>query len=112
VYAWFGPAHGWRLLGRGPVSGLVAGPGLAVGVPSVPAPCSQPFPQPGDILLAEPYPGKCLAVHLVQPLPASAKSWPVRPRMRRRAKPISTNALRFHQIERDVPRHENRWDLR
>ena len=53
MYAWFGPAHGWRLLGRGPVSGLVAGPGLAVGVPSVPAPCSQPFPQPGDILLAE-----------------------------------------------------------
>ena len=53
----------------GPVLGWVAGLGFLAGGPRVAGPGSEPFPQRGDLVLAEPYLSEHPVVHLVQRYP-------------------------------------------
>jgi hypothetical protein len=93
VRAWFRPAgRGWLLV-PGLVLGWVAGLGFLGGGPRVAGPGSEPFPQRGDLVLAEPYLSERPVVHLVQRRPGIREILAGQPGSSRRAKPISWAAL-------------------
>ena len=56
--------RGWLLV-PGPVLGWAAGLGFLAGGPRVAGPGGEPFPQRGDLVLAEPYLSERPVVHLV-----------------------------------------------
>lgn len=65
MFSLSGALVSWLVLG--PVVCRVARLGLLVGGVGVPGPGGQPFPQLGDVVMAEPDIGECPVVHPVQP---------------------------------------------
>jgi hypothetical protein len=91
--AWFRPVgRGW-LLAPGPVLGWVAGLGFLAGGPHVAGPGSEPFPQRGDLVLAEPYLSERPVVQLVQHQPGIGEILAGQARIQPRARPISCAGL-------------------
>jgi hypothetical protein len=96
-WSWLGlrvvPADVGGGFGSGPIPGRGAGLGILAGGAGIAGPGGKPFPQRGDLMLAQSYPGECPVIHLVQLQSGGGEILAGQARIRRRAKPISWAGL-------------------